>query len=121
MTRLVLPLALLFTSACNQELVYACTDDLRYAVDLTIVDEAGDLVPGTLVTYSVDGGETLSCDGMDGEHACGPELPGTYELTIEAPGFAIETVTQVVDADECHVITEVIEVTLLADVVSTSS
>ena len=117
MTRLVLPLALLLTTACDEPFV-ACTDDLRYGISLTVIDEAGEAVPGTEVTYTVDGGDAEICDGADGEHACGPEVAGTYELTIEAEGFETQTLAQDVGQDECHVIPEVIEVTLTEDTTS---
>jgi hypothetical protein len=113
MFRFLLPLALLFTSACEDKSQIACTDDLRYAIDLTVVDDGAVPIPATTVTYSVDGGPTEDCSGVDGYHSCGPELAGEYELTIEAEGYGVEIVVEEVLADECHVIPAVLEVTLV--------
>ena len=113
MFRFLMPLALLLASACEEETLVACTDDLRYAIDLTVVDDSGVPIPEATVTYSVDGGPTEDCNGVDGYHSCGPELAGEYELTIEADGYDVETVVEEVLEDACHVIPAVLEVTLL--------
>ena len=120
MTRLLLPCTLLLAVACDAEEPLVCTDDLRYGIDLNVIDEGGVPIDGSVVTYSVDGEPTEDCPGSEGQHVCGPELAGTYELTVDADGYETATVIQDVSADECHVIPEVLEVTLI-ELATTSS
>jgi len=110
----LLPLALLpFMTGCP---VYqVCTDDLRYALDITVVDADGAPVTGATGTYSVDGGAETDCEGSyQGTVTCGAEAAGELTVIISASGYQDETLTRVVDADECHVIGQEVELTLTA-------
>jgi hypothetical protein len=100
--------------ACVEEQI-ACTTEARSSVSLQVLDEAGAVIPDLTVSYTVDGGASAACDNfMDGAWACGYEQVGTFEISVSAPGFETQTLSLVVEADVCHVITEVEEITLLS-------
>lgn len=86
------------------------------SVSLTVVDESGAPVPGAVATWSVDGGEFQDCDAMsDSGFACGWEVAGEFTLRVDAPGYEAWEGSAVVEADQCHVIPEVVEAVLTVD------
>ena len=90
-----------------------CTTEARSSVSVTVRDEAGAVLSDADVSYTVDGGEPADCEGFgSGGYVCGWEQEGTFEITIRALGFAVDTFTVQVGADECHVISEAVERTL---------
>ncbi len=116
MTRTTLALSLglvVLTVGCPKPET-ACTDDARSSITLSVVDEMGVSINDATATYSVDGSAAQDCEGWsDGSFACGWEQAGTFEITVDAAGYDAQTITQDVAEDECHVITELIEVTLM--------
>ena len=63
----------------------------------------------------MDGGDELPCEGPgDGTFACGWEEAGEFVVNIDALGFGSDSFSETIEADECHVLTEVIEHTLYA-------
>jgi len=106
----LLPVALLVFAAGCTTTEFACTDDARVSMTLTVVDEAGTAIPSAIVSFSVDGGDIEECQGPgDGTFGCGLEQIGEFEVTIEALGYGTDVFTQTIESDECHVLTEVIE------------
>ncbi|MEN0065408.1 MAG: hypothetical protein AAGA48_24900 [Myxococcota bacterium] len=91
-----------------------CTLEARPSIRLSVVDDLGVPVPGATATYTANGAELQPCfeDGPGGL-TCAWEVAGDFVVTIEAPGFEPDTFTQFVDEDECHVITEMVERTLM--------
>lgn len=98
-------------AGCPQE--RACTADARSSISLTVTDESGGTVEGVTATYTVDGGEEEDCESWGGDSfACAFERAGTFELRVAALGYESHSETIEVASDECHVITEVVEVAL---------
>ena len=89
-----------------------CTADIRPSISLIIVDEGGVPIPSATASYAVDGGEEQDCEGAGSTLACGREEAGEFAGTVQAEGFNTDTFYQVVEADECHVMTEDIEYTM---------
>lgn len=113
MNRSALAFLLLLTACPGGPTTVDCTTEARSSITLTVVDPDGADVPDATATYSVDGSADEDCESFGtGGLACGWELAGTFEVTVTAPGFAPSSFTQVVEADECHVITESVEHTL---------
>lgn len=111
--RIAFPLSLfLAATGCITQPVM-CTDMAVSSVSLELVDESGASIAGADVRYRVDGGAEQDCEDFgDGAYVCGWEEAGSFEITAEAIGFATETFALDVEADECHVETQVIERTL---------
>ncbi|MBT3219906.1 MAG: hypothetical protein HN348_12520 [Proteobacteria bacterium] len=111
---IALPLAMLaIGTGCPKE-HFACTDDLRSSVVIHIFDDNGLEVNGALVTYSVDGSDESNCTSNEttNEHVCGSEESGDFKLFIDAEGYELHTEELNIGHDECHVITEELDVFL---------
>ena len=90
-----------------------CTAEARSSISLTIVDDAGMQITDAIASYSVDGGAVRDCEGFGGGAlVCGWEEAGEFTVTVDALGYGAKTFTQMVEADECHVVTEVVELVL---------
>ncbi len=98
--------------ACEPEEVN-CDLMAAASVSLTVVDEAGDVIPGATATYSDDGAAPIACDdfGQSGL-VCGYEVAGDLLIRAEAPGYEAAEQTVTVLAGECHVIGEAVTLTL---------
>jgi hypothetical protein len=100
--------------ACEDTTV-GCDDMAVSSVSLTVEDADGNAITGANATYTVDGGVPSACEEFgDGNYACGYEQAGEITVTASAAGYAEASATVTVEADECHVITE--QVTLTLDV-----
>lgn len=110
MSRLLfVPAVLVALFACSKEELEMCTDIAVSSLSLTIVDAAGNALPGATVTYRVEEGEPQPCESVlgDGTFVCGYEVAGELVVTATAEGFSPAEVAYTVAADECHVITVV--------------
>jgi hypothetical protein len=86
-----------------------CTDDFRLSVLVTVLD-GETVVDDATVAFSVDGDAQQPCDNLEeGRYACGGEQAGDFLITATR-GDQSGSIALTVTADECHVITE--EVTL---------
>jgi len=105
----------LWTAACTPFYGQACTADYRYGLSISVVDDAGDPVCATVTI--VDGAyEEVSEEFECGTYVGAGERAGTYDITVEAEGYATQTIDGiVVDNDECHVIGESVDVVLAAE------
>jgi len=91
-----------------------CTDILVFGLTVQVRDiDTGGIILNNISVTAVDGSYveelTFSFDSFIGAG----ERPGNYTLTVEADGY-LTLVTPViqVDADECHVIGEFVELQL---------
>ncbi len=89
-----------------------CTDQFVSSVVLSIADEAGDPIDTATATYAVDGGAPQDCVGEGAELVCGGEEAGEFEIIVDGFGYGAETIELTVGEDECHVIQELVDVTL---------
>ena len=111
----LMPLGLLLLAAGCPGDDTACTTEARSSITVAVVDEDGASIDVATATYSVDGGAEIDCEDMSGGSlVCGWEVAGDLTVTVAASGYRTQTFTQRVEADECHVVGEVVEITLLA-------
>jgi hypothetical protein len=104
---------LLAMLGCVEEEI-VCTTEMRSSVSLLVHDDSGAVIPDTTVSYTVDGGVSKPCESWTaGEWVCGWEEAGSFEITAVAPGFDPKVVEVVVEADVCHVISQVADVVLV--------
>jgi hypothetical protein len=103
-------------TACDRlSLPHACTADFRYGLNVTVVDSLTNTPPAS-ATLIARAGAYVDSVGPRAPLPNGPqgpavlilstagERPGTYDLTVRAPGYRDWTRTGVqVTADECHV------------------
>lgn len=116
-TRLLLPLmALTGFTACFEKEV-GCDDYAAASAQITVLDESGAPVTTATVIASTEDGE-LDCETWDenGVYVCGYEVSGPFLISIEAEGFEPQELELEVGVteDECHVVTEMATVTLVA-------
>jgi hypothetical protein len=107
--------ALLLLAACELDGVN-CTTDFRASVTVTVASDSALPLENVVGTYTVDGGPEKACEAIaDSQFWCGGEEAGHFEITFSAD--TAEAVTQEVDveADECHVIGETLDFTLVAE------
>lgn len=90
----------------------ACTDLAAVSVNLTVVDADGSAVPGAVATFDSGSGPSECFALNEKEFGCGYEVKGTIQIHVEAPGFRSVDQSVEVGADECHVIGELVTVTL---------
>jgi hypothetical protein len=102
-------------TACAPEV--ACTDLAAFSVSAVVVDERGIAIQGATVTYTVNGSEEAPCDAIDNGYACGIEQVGTIVVFARKDGFADASAQATVVQDDlgCHVVTEVVQLVLVAD------
>lgn len=108
---LLVPVAAL--TACDEPVM--CTDIAMASVQVHVEDADGNPISGATLTWNqADAvGEPQPCESYGGgDYTCGYEAAGALVIEVSALGFAEETVTVEVSADECHVITEQIDVVL---------
>jgi hypothetical protein len=107
--------------ACEEEAT--CTADIKYSVQMSLEDQDGNPITDADISYIIDGVEGEFVEEMSGgTYAVGEEEAGEFEISIAvhleypndeccwAEGAA--TISLTVEADECHVIPELIEPTL---------
>ena len=93
----------------------ACTADYRFGLTVTVVDSVTSAPPASAVLLARSGAfvdsvgpATPVVGSLNGPPvlvlSAAGERPGTYDLTVRAPGYRDWTRTGVeVTADECHV------------------
>lgn len=110
--RLAASLCVLLMGCPEPDTGTACTEIAASSVTLYVENPDGQPDDGT-VTWSLDGVEQGECYRVvTGTYTCGTEQAGTIVVTVAAAGFAVVTHEVVVIADECHVDTQVVNVTL---------
>lgn len=112
-------LALTTLAACYQGAAepIICTDEARPGIILRVfevatMDPVTEGLQGTLADGEYE--ENLAVLGNDNVLFGATERPGVYAATVQAPGYeAAQLSNIVVTADECHVITRDMNVTLV--------
>lgn len=115
--RLAASVALLSTFTACFEKEVGCDDYAAASAQITVLDESGAPVTTATVTASTEDGE-LDCETWDenGVYVCGYEVSGPFVISVEAEGFEPQELELEVGVteDECHVVTEMATVTLVA-------
>lgn len=105
---------------CEPELE-ACDTMAAYSTTVEVTDADGGEVPGLTLSYSVDGEELGTCDQMQGTTwACGVERSGNFVITAKANEFVTQTAETDVVAGECHVVAELVDISLEAETYCTA-
>jgi hypothetical protein len=91
-----------------------CTMEEVPSVIATVVGSSGEELTGVVARWThPETGVVADCDGgVDDTWVCGAEVAGAIVVTAVADGHAEESVTVEVGEDECHVITESVEIAL---------
>jgi len=90
-----------------------CTDIAVASVTVRVRDDAGATVTDAVVTWGLSGAPTEACEGFGtGTWTCGYEVSGAITIRVEAEGFLPYQGVVQVSADECHVQTEQLTVSL---------
>lgn len=81
-----------------------CTAEFVYGLNVALKDQTGNPVSGATLTLS-EGAYSETMESLQaGEYVGAGERAGTYSLTIEAAGFATQTINGiVVESNVCHV------------------
>lgn len=92
----------------------ACTKEARASTIVTLVTEDGqEIWDAPQVTFTTPGAEARPCEAWaDGRFVCGWEVAGPMTLRGDAWGWDPAEVEVDVPADECHVITQEVRLTL---------
>lgn len=110
--RLLLALSLCLSTvslgACADSEI--CTAIYMPALNVTVVDSDGMALDAAVVTYTHDGGASVSC-GTGASLSCGNEGSGDYAVSAEVEGYESASVMVTVEEDGCDVLTE--DVTLM--------
>jgi len=97
----------------NEEI--ACTASIEFSVYATIFNEAGEVIENASVSYSA-GEMSGDCEADSvGGHYCGEEQSGEVTIFASAEGYVDAEETVTVGADQCHVITEKLDITMTAE------
>lgn len=96
-----------------------CTTEARSSVSITLLDESGaNHVESTggvgiSASYTVDGGESQVCEAVFDSVVCGWEQAGDFVIVVDAEGYVPEQREVTVEEDECHVISETLQINLV--------
>lgn len=101
-------------AACPGGGAPVCTEEARTSLSVSVTDESGDPIEQTLVRYSVDGGDFMDCEESGAGWTCGWETAGNFEVQITADGFAAQIRNLTIGEDECHVISQSVDIMLEA-------
>jgi hypothetical protein len=93
-----------------------CTEQVVPSILITVVDDiTAEPVADVEVFYAPEGEHWFApepCDLHGGTFYCGYEQAGNIDITVEAPNYLSYSDRVFVPADECHVITQDLEVPL---------
>jgi hypothetical protein len=118
--RFIVLLALLLYTQCNKDKSpNFCTEEFVYGLNVTVKDaNTGVLVTENITIIARDAEyeeQLITFEGIDNFLGAG-ERSGNYILEVNAKGYENYTSEIIyVDSDECHVIPQVLEITLKAN------
>jgi len=116
---IILSVLLICTSGCKLDDDFnpiICTEQFVFGINVTLIDGTTSNKIITGVTISIKDGdyeETLMTHGSIDSFWGAGERPGNYIITVTSNNYQtyVSDLIQVL-SDECHVITEIIEITL---------
>jgi len=91
-----------------------CTEIAVSSVQVTVKAPGGEVTTDAEVTYAVDGKDSKSCELIGSmEFVCGYEEAGDFVITATPDsGGPVGTAEVTVTSDECHVLTQKVEIQL---------
>ena len=89
-----------------------CSADAHASVLVRLADGSGAAISGATVTWEAGTGREDCQEMTTGEYVCGWEVAGSLSIVAEADGYLPGEVEVDVEADECHVLTETVELVL---------
>lgn len=98
-----------------------CTEISVPSVNITLRDPEGSPIKGATVRYSVDCAaagippcDVRSCDELDrpGQYGCGWGIAGRFVITANHQGFLEARRELTIEKDDCHPISQAVEITL---------
>ncbi len=89
-----------------------CTDVEVASTSVLLTSAQGEPLDDATVTYQASDGPWTACEGAGASWQCGWEERGALAILAEAPGHRAAIVDVDVGRDDCHVITEVVDVRL---------
>lgn len=92
-----------------------CTEIAMSSVTVQLLDPSGQPILGAQVQYSVEDALSDCFEWDDGWYACGYEEEGDITVLASAEGYLDAEGSVFVEADECHVVTESLTLTLEPD------
>ncbi len=95
----------------NSNVDLVCTEIYVYGINVRVFDEADNIVTDALVTIT-DGDYSETLELQENDYVGAGERPGNYTLEVEKSGYSPHSENVKVQADECHVIPESVEVKL---------
>ena len=105
-------LVFLSLMACSKEEFPTCDVMAAVSVTVTVVDEAGESIPGATVSFASPGRDEQACDVGGDVFLCWHEVDGELTLTASAPGHLDASETVTVPLDECGVIGQAVTLVL---------
>ncbi len=113
----IIVIALLLLTQCNDDNQFACTEQFVYGLNITIKDSnTNTVITENITVIALDGDyeeQLMIIEGFDTFIGAG-ERPGNY--SIEVTSLSYQTFNSEiiqVDADQCHVIPELVEINLI--------
>ena len=106
---LALPLAL---AGCDTDEPPVCTADVSPSLHVTVASADGSAPEEVSVRFSVDGSDLEDCAGAATDWICGEEIAGEFTVEVSAAGHESQNHSLTVEADECHVISQQLDVVL---------
>jgi len=89
-----------------------CTEEARSSVTVNLTDTAGDPIEGAALEFLHDDVIETCIDLGQGAYVCGWEQAGEITVFATADGYEPGEANALVEKDECHVITETLDLTL---------
>jgi len=98
-----------------------CSAEIVPSVMVSVIDETGAVIDGASVSHAPlseeIGAESMDCALSGAAFYCGDDVPGVYEIMAQAEGFQVgsASVTVEMDALDCHVVTQSVDITLAVE------
>lgn len=115
MKRLIPLFALALPLAACDRFEDNCSEEARVSVSVVVLDALGADAADAVVEYD-DGRGIEPCHAIEGVYSCAYEVEGDIDISVSAPNYVSQTVTVTVESDECHVITEDLDIELQPEV-----
>ncbi|MBT8272785.1 MAG: hypothetical protein KJO77_03195 [Bacteroidia bacterium] len=109
--------ALILLTQCESDNQVICTEQFVYGLNVIVKDaETAEIITDNISVVARDGNyeeELMNIEGFDAFIGAG-ERPGDYIIEVSSTAYQMFTSELIqVDADECHVIPQVVDIELI--------